>query len=195
MRIFELKRQLFHITLGFVIVLLLNFGLLSKFHLAIITVIGGIICFISKHIKIPGLYWLLTQFERPEVLKRFPGRGAFYFLLGSTLSLYLFSKDIALASIMILSLGDSISHYIGKFHGKRKHPFNDMKLIEGSIAGFVVATIGALFFVKFSLAVIGSLFAMSIEAIEIRFNEHLLDDNLLIPLASGIIMTILTAYI
>ena len=47
------------------------------------------------------------------------------YFIGAIISLFLFEKQIALASIMILALGDSFCH-LGKF-GNLKHPFNDLK--------------------------------------------------------------------
>ena len=39
-------------------------------------------------------------------------------------------------AIMILALGDSISHMFGVRFGKTMHPLTDKKFLEGSIAGF-----------------------------------------------------------
>lgn len=185
----EFRRQIFHLVLGISIVMLILFNLLTRERLVWILVIGAILSFISIRKNIPGISWLLKIFDRPKV--RFPGEGAFYYILGCTISLYLFQLNIALASIMVLALGDSFSHILGKTYGVKKF---GMKTLMGTFAGIFFGYFGALVFVDASMAFLGTTVAMLVEAIELRVKNIVLDDNILIPLISGLVMQIVQVW-
>ncbi len=179
----EFNRQLFHLFLGVIIVLLLVLGLLTHRLLVLTLVIGGILSMISLKWKLPFITWLLEVFDRKDV--KFPGEGAFYYVFGCTLALYLFSFNIALASIMILALGDSFSHIIGKQYGRKRF---GAKTFVGTMSGIFFGFFGAFVFVNPSMAFFGASISMLIEAIELRVKGFIIDDNLLIPIVSGIVM-------
>ena len=182
---FEWNRQLFHIFLGIFIVLLLKYGLIDGKIFLIIILIGLVLSYLSRYSRIPVIYWLLKKFERKNEIKTFPGKGMNFYLIGCYISLILFSKEIAMASIMVLALGDSISHLYGLHFGKIKHPLSNKKFLEGTIAGFIFGFIGALAFLPWHEAVIASLAAMIVEAIEIKIGTQQVDDNLVIPFVAG----------
>lgn len=185
----EFRRQLFHLFLGVIIVALLVFGILDKTRLLLALIIGGIFSILSVNHKIPLISTLLKTFDRKDV--RFPGEGAFYYILGCTLALYLFTFEVALASIMILALGDSFSHILGKGYGVKKF---GVKTLMGTSAGIFFGYFGALIFVNASMAFLGATISMLVEAIEIRVKGLVLDDNLLIPLIAGIVMQMVGAW-
>lgn len=145
---FEWNRQLFHIFLGISIVVLLLYDLIDKKIILITLIIGIILSYLSKKTKIPVLHQLLQKFERKEEIKKFPGKGIIFYLIGVYISLFFFSKDIAMASIMVLAMGDSVSHLFGLHYGRIKNPFSKTKFLEGTIAGFVFGFIGALVFAR-----------------------------------------------
>jgi len=141
---FELRRQVFHICLGLAIIILLINNILNSLILFIILIAGILISILSKKFKIPIVYSFLKIFERKDALKTFPGKGAISFLMGCLLVLQLFERDIALASIMILTFGDSVSHLFGLHFGRKKHPLNCLKSIEGNITGAITGFLGAI---------------------------------------------------
>ncbi len=179
----EIKRQLFHIALGISIVILSYFEILTLIELLTILLVGIFLAIMAKRWKIPGINWCLQTFERKNA--RFAGEGATFFILGCFLALGLFPKQIALASIMILAIGDSFATLIGTHWGKRKLK---NKSLEGSLAGFSTGILGALIFVPIGPAFFGTLGAMAFEAVEWKFFGKNFDDNLFIPLIAGIIM-------
>ncbi len=146
----ELKRQVFHIFLGIGIVTLIYFDVIGYLFLMGLFLIGIIISFASKRYKIPGIYKLLIKFDRKKDIKTLPGRGALFYILGCAISVLLFEKNIALASIMILAFGDSVSRLVGPY-GYLKHPFHSEKFLEGLIAGAIAAFLAALMFVTWIL--------------------------------------------
>ena len=120
-------------------------------------------------------------------IEEFPGKGAIFYFLGAFLVVFIFPKDIAMASIMVLALGDSVSRLVGPY-GYLKHPFTNTKFFEGVIAGTTAAFFGALFFVPWILAFIGSLVSMLLEGLDLRIRGFKIDDNLLIPIVAAVVM-------
>ena len=193
---FELNRQLFHIFLGVLLVILLLYDVISKKIILMVILFGLILSYLIKRtkIKIPIINFLLQKFERKKELEKFPGKGIIFYLIGSYVPLFLFPKEIAMASIMVLALGDSISHLYGLHFGKIKHPLSKTKFLEGTIAGFVAGFIGALFFVRPFEAFFASLIAMTVEAVEIKLGTEQVDDNLIIPFVAGAAVLIIRMF-
>lgn len=182
---FELNRQVFHVLLGIMTVLLLLFGFISKKILLVVIIIGLITSYLIKKINIPVIKQLLEKFERREDIKNFPGKGIIFYFIGVYIALLLFPKEIALASAMILALGDSVSHLYGLHYGRIKNPLSKAKFIEGTVAGFIAGFLGALVFLPWHEALFASLAAMAAEAIEIKIGAQQVDDNLIMPLVAG----------
>ena len=185
---FELNRQLFHLSLGIAIVLLLMYGIIDKNIILILIILGFILSIISRKIKIPIIYNLLEKFEREKEIEAFPGKGTIFYFIGVYISVFLFAREIAMASIMVLALGDSISHMYGLHYGKIKHPLSKTKYIEGTIAGFLAGFIGAWIFLPWHEALFASLIAMVVEVVEIKIGTEQVDDNLIIPVVAGAVV-------
>lgn len=195
----ELNRQFFHILLGIAIVALLMFGLIGRdlaflnfklvnIDIFFLIVLGFILSYACNKVKIPILYQLLQKFERKGELEKFPGKGVIFYFVGVYISLLLFPKDIAMASIMVLALGDSISHLFGLHFGRIRHPLSKAKFLEGTIAGFIAGFVGALAFLPLHEAFFASLAAMIVEAIEVKIGAQQVDDNLIVPFVAGAVI-------
>ena len=108
--------------------------------------------------------------------------GASYVFIGSFISVLIFPIEIAVLALLFTAIGDTAAALYGRKFGKLRI-WN--KTLEGSIVGLIACLIIGLFFpdindiVKFS----GAFAAMFIELLPIK-----IDDNLRIPLFSGIIM-------
>ena len=189
---FEVKRKMFHIVLGFGVVALFYFNIFDASRLLLLILFGLVVCIAAKYYKIPGIQYMLDEFERKENLKHLPGKSVIYFLAGSLLAIVIFPKDIAVASLLILTIGDGISPIIGMSYGRIKHPFSNIKFIEGSIAGAAFSIVGIMLFVywgyiniTFFEAFLAGFAAMFFEGIEWQLHRDLQDDNIIIPLVSG----------
>ena len=193
----ELWRQVLHIIIGLVTIILLYFDLLSSLSIFLLIIVGIVSSFLSKRIWLPFFSFFLKHLEREKQKKVFPGKGLIFFFIGVLLVIKLFDKDIALASIMILTLGDSISHIIGGKFGTLRNLFNweSKKLFEGTLAGAIAGFLGALLFVPVSLAFVGSFVAMIAEVMKIDFNDTELDDNLVVPLIAGTVMFLMVRFL
>ncbi|MFA5174190.1 MAG: hypothetical protein WC438_03335 [Candidatus Pacearchaeota archaeon] len=184
----EIKRKLLHIILGIIGLFLLIFNIVTPFIIFIILITGIFVSLLSIKFKIPIISFFLNNFDRHKDKIKLPGRGIIFAVAGSLLVLELFPRDIALASISILIFADPISHLIGRFLGKTKSLINNNKNIEGNIAGALVSSLIAMFFVPFCYAIAGALTAMLFELLVIKIQDIQLDDNLIIPLSAGTIM-------
>ena len=188
---FEISRQMFHLALGLVIALLLMHGFIGKNLILIFIIVGLILSYLSTKSKIPIIYNLLQKFERKNDLEKFPGKGIIFYFIGVYISLLLFPREIAMASIMVLAFGDSVSHVYGLHYGKIKHPLSNIKFLEGTIAGFIAGFIGAWMFLPWHEAFFASFIAMIIEAVEIKIGAEQVDDNLIIPVVAGAVVWVI----
>ena len=114
--------------------------------------------------------------------------GLPFYALGVSISLFLFPRHMALMSIFFLVISDPISSLVGILYGKDKILPN--KSVQGTLAGaitcFAIALTYCLMFVPFSLSVLlFSIFAGILGAASELFSV-VIDDNLSIPVISGI---------
>lgn len=186
----ELLRKLIHLLFGLLIVAGLQTIEQSLFmHILLVLFLSTILLTVINIVyKIK-----LLQFISKENEKNFPLKGAVSFLVGVTIVILLFPRDIALASILILAFGDSVS-YLAGFFGKKYNinPFRKWKSIFGTFCSMVVAFLFALIVIDPLSAAIGAFFGMAAETISIKLGETDADDNLIIPLAAGTAMYFLT---
>ncbi len=108
------------------------------------------------------------------------------FAIGIVFSLVFFPEPANYASVAILTLGDSFASIFGKKFGRTLFPFNKGQHVEGSVFGFLFAFIGALFFVSPVKAFIGAATGMLVGCLPLP-----VDDNLTIPIAAGLVLTMI----
>jgi HAD superfamily phosphoserine phosphatase-like hydrolase len=109
-----------------------------------------------------------------------------YFAIGILITLVIFPAPASSAAIAIFALGDSTASIFGRYLAKTPLPFNNDKSLEGSAAGFFFALLAGSFFVSPLVALVGAAIAMFVEYLPLPIN-----DNLLIPLITGLAMTFL----
>jgi len=183
----EIGRQLFHIICGVLVILLI---LMVQREMTLIILFLAfllitLIAIISIKVKIPVIGWFIEKLERDKD-RKLPVKGSIFFLAGCLLAFKLFSQDIALAAIAVLTFGDAISTLAGFFGQKYKHkPFSRFKTLYGTIIGAVVSFLVALIFIEPLYAAVAAVFGMFIEALAIKLGETEADDNLIVPLAAG----------
>ncbi len=187
----EIRRQLFHILLGIVLVCLLSHGILAARDLFWILAAGILVSWISTRRRLPIIGWFLDKFERKQVR---PGKGVITYFIGVILALELFPRDIAYAAILVLAVGDGVSSLVGPF-GHLKTKLSDKKLFEGTIAGAAFGGAAAMVFVTPFEAFVCAIIAMIFEAMEIRLNQKLLNDNVTVPLVAGTVILLLRNFL
>lgn len=193
--LFEVRRKILHILCGLFIVLSMQFGIATPFTIFEVLVLLAFLSLISRKIRIPVWSFFIEHFEREEWKESFPGRGLVYFFVGSTLAIYLFPFEVAMASILVLTLGDSVSCIVGSLYKKILNKNNHNKLIVGGISGFFAALIGASLYLKLPEAIVASFAGLIAGFLEMDLNKAPLDDNLAIPLAAGVAVLILRKFV
>ncbi|HVP78785.1 MAG TPA: SEC59/DGK1/VTE5 family protein [Thermodesulfobacteriota bacterium] len=119
---------------------------------------------------------VLREEEKPALM------GATYFIFSTLLTILLFPKSIALASILILIVSDTAAALIGGGVGRVKI-FG--KTLEGSMA-FLITSLLIVWIYPHLGRLAGSLAALGATVIEIL--PVGINDNLSIPLVAGAIM-------
>ncbi|MDI6643868.1 MAG: SEC59/DGK1/VTE5 family protein [Methanobacteriaceae archaeon] len=179
----EITRQFIHAS-GVLIILLGKIfePIILIFLCGLIVFFGELIFIMDKKIYIPFFSTILRSCRRSEDEK-----GYIYFFIGVIIALVLFNfnMNIANATIIILVFGDAASTLIGKQFGKNKLPYHKYKTLEGSIAFLTVGFLGAMFQVPLIPAFFGALSGTIAEA------YSPFDDNLVIPVVSGLVITMM----
>lgn len=124
--------------------------------------------------------------------------GLPFYALGISLSLLFYQKDLALISIMFLIFSDPVSSFFGVLYGKDKILPN--KSLQGFVAGFFTCYLVVLFYLLNAQVssvdmLIFSLIAGLIGAGSELISAFNIDDNLTIPVISGLGLTILNHYL
>jgi dolichol kinase len=126
--------------------------------------------------RIPLLSSAFDVLDRTRGEIDFP--ALFYFFAIAT-TLISFSKEIAFASIVFLTIGDGLATIFGGVIGRTE------KSVEGSLLGFIPALFIAMFFVSFERAITGFFVSIFFEILPPK-----IDDNLTVPICSGIAMSL-----
>lgn len=124
--------------------------------------------------------------------------GLPFYALGVSLSLFFYQRDIAIVSIMFLVFSDPLSSFFGVLYGKDKIMPN--KSLQGAVAGFFTCYLITLFYVMNTatlgthilvFAIVSGVIGAASELVS-AFN---IDDNLTIPVLSGLGMTLLNHFV
>lgn len=168
-------RKVIHI--GGVLIPIIS-GVIGK-NQTILLVLLGLVVFLSIEAfkqKIPEA--VLSLVYRENELKGFSIEPLSYFI--SVLSLlylsFFIDEKICFAAIAILAAGDGFAGVIGRRYGRHRFSFNENKSWEGTLSGFVAASLTGFYFAG-GIALVGSAFGMLAGAV----NKH---DNIAVPYAA-----------
>ena len=181
----EAKRKTVHIC-GVAIPVLYLF--LPKDLIVLGFVLSLFIIFIIEWLRFRGVVSLpfLRKNEKKEI-------GAHvFFVIGAFISILIFEKSIAIAAICMLAIGDAASALAGEvmsvnnpeMQGKRMKPPTVMLVM------FVTCLIiGWLVLHSLPVAVFGALGATIADGVPFKVQKVAINDNLTIPLFSGLMMS------
>jgi len=130
---------------------------------------------------------ILRDIIRIQEKKRFS--GATCLLISSVLVILFYDKSIAVACLLFLTLSDSAAALFGKRFGKIKIY---SKTLEGSLA-FLLSSLIIVYLIKslnFITGVSGAITATFVE-----FTLINIDDNLSIPIISGLVMQLVNTFL
>jgi len=178
----EIRRKAIHL---FSLVIPLGYGLASK-RTAMISLVGITAFFfffdVIRHYSQPirRIYerYLIGTVVREKEEHRFI--GSTYFLLGACLSVFLFDKRLAILSLLVLIISDTVAAFVGGTIGRTR--IFGTKTLEGSTAFFLSASLIALLSpgIRPIVGLPAAFMATLAECLPFR-----IDDNLLIPLVMG----------
>lgn len=181
----EFLRKMIHIALGLGFMYSIHIDFLKTWMLIVSITIGLVLSFISHKKKIPFVSHVLNIVDKND---KWPGKGAINYFIGVLIVFILFSdKNVVLGAIAVLAFGDSIAAITGLYFPKTKNPLNENKSLEGSIAGLTAAVVASSFFVSPFGSFLGSFLAMIVEALDLKVGRLRIDDNVFLPLVSGIV--------
>lgn len=187
----ETKRKTMHVC-GVAIPLLYFF--LQKNFIILCFVFSFIVIFIIEWLRFRGIVSL--PFLREEEKKNI---GAYvFFIIGAFMSILIFEKSIAIASIFMLAIGDASSGILGAvISGNRTEmPEKRIKPPEVILIMFFISSyIGYLVLHSLPVAIFGAIGAVIADGVPLKVYGVMVDDNLTIPLFSGALMSFVSLLI
>ncbi len=181
----EAKRKTIHIC-GIAIPVLYLF--VQKDLIILGFVISLFVICILEWLRFRGLVSL--PFLRNKEQKKI---GAYvFFVIGAFISILIFEKNIAIAAIFMLAIGDAVSGMAGTVLNADNPELyeNRMKRPLVMLVMFVTCLIiGWLALHSLPVAVFGAIGATIADGVPLRVYEITIDDNLTIPLFSGMLMS------
>ena len=154
--------------------------------------------------------WILVEGE--YIRKQYPIHpGAFYWLLGTTLSSIIFSLDVARTALLVLSVSDPFAAFVGVWLSNRNCNITWGGLwnfltqngksvsigptVAGSLACGLATYLCTFVYFRKSLSTSSrltvSVATLVTESLSGRFMRLSVDDNLMIPLVVGLLITYL----
>lgn len=173
----ELLRKGIHLTSLIIVLVYIYLGKQAVLNMLVVYLL--IILLIehfrlNHNIKVPVLDFLYRQKERSCL------GGHVFFTLGAIVAIGVYRKEVAIASVLMVTLGDLAASLIGVTHG-RTHIKGTHKSLEGSTAEFLMdLVIGSVLLHNFPVAFVMAAVATLAETLMLG-----IDDNLSIPVFAG----------
>jgi len=179
----EFFRKLIHLVFGLLIAGMVEVA--GKTDAAMILAGGlfiGVVMvdLILRGYRLPFFSVLLTHFDRNDCL---PGKGALMFAVSALVCVILFPVSVAVPAIVTLAVLDGVTTMAGQSFGR--HRIYNGKSFEGTASGITVTTVVLLVFMNPAGALAVAVLAGIIELISP------VDDNLIIPVAVGVLLTLM----
>lgn len=190
----ETLRQIVHLLSGIVGILNLKYSFVDLSSLTILLVLLFNILIAINLINFPRfIQRYISLFEREKGLK---GQGIFslftaYYVLHFLTILFPEIQSSTLASMAVLTYGDSASTLFGVLVKSPKLQFNIKKSWSGLLSGIIFGAAAASIFIPIFLAILVSTVAMSLESLDLKLKDLKIDDNLLIPAVSLVLILLI----
>lgn len=194
----NVRRKLFHLVYGISLAALIHYDLINIYQLGLTTFVFGAFVLGSRYLRPKRSSRFILYFERKKKPK-YLGVGPFFFLVSSFVTTLVFNENIAVAAVLNLAIGDSVNALLGHFWKDKgliakltkKNELEPKKRLEASFAAAISTIIVALNYVTPIQAIAGAFVTLGLEFSEPRFRGKKIDDNLIIPAASGLLMSLI----
>ncbi|TVP55453.1 MAG: hypothetical protein EA351_10710 [Gemmatimonadales bacterium] len=177
-------RRVFHAANGLGVLALLLLTPVPQLELAIVLGLAAVGALLLDGLRLRSprvnraFFRLLKRLASPREAKGVA--SSTWFLIGISLTLLLFPQPVAVGAILVLALADPAASYLGRRWGRR--PFGS-GTVEGSLT---FLTVSAVLLVPLAGWVPGGVTALLVTGVERA--PWPLDDNLTIPLATGVLL-------
>ena len=181
----ELQRKAVHVTSVLIVIFyyfLPKEAILLPLTLFLILFLEVEFIRLDLRLKLPFFHKLYRENEKDRL------SGNVFFLMGAIIAISVFSKEIAIAAILMTTIGDASAAIFGKRFGRTWIPKLKNRAVEGCMAEFMVDLLIGFIFLNSWLVIL--VMAGTATIVETVVNK--IDDNLLIPLFSGFNAQILT---
>ena len=181
----ELQRKAVHVTSVLIVIsyyFLPKEAILLPMTLFLILFLEVEFIRLDLKLKLPFFHKLYRENEKDRL------SGNVFFLMGAIIAISVFYKEIAIAAILMTTIGDAFAAIFGKRFGKTWIPKLKDRAVEGCMAEFMVDLLIGFVFLHSWLVIL--VMAGTATIVETVINK--IDDNLLIPLFSGFNAQILT---
>mgnify|MGYP000014566915 CR=1 FL=1 len=186
----RILRKVIHI--GGFSVPLICISIFNRYTVALLILLITMLYIISEMRKMTGRSTALISYITYKAAGKPEYQGfvmaPIFYALGIVASLIIFSEPVGYVAITTLTLGDGAASFFGQRFGRRRIPFNKDKSFEGTVCGFLFAFCGSLLFIDPLRALITSAIGMLAEV-----SPSPVNDNLTVPLLSGLTLTVLMA--
>ncbi len=187
----EFKRQVAHLLFGLAYSATFALGWMTpEISFVLVVVALGASQFVKRRRTFVDKIILLL--ERQQQLLDLPLKGLIFFLLGASLTIWIFEPTAALAGLLVLSITDSLGTLYGKYLGVAKIRWNPNKHMEGPILGGLAAWLALMSFLPFPPALLAAYLGAFIDTLPLKIGRFELDDNLIIPLAAAALVQVMT---
>lgn len=191
----EIQRKLLHLSSVWVPLLYLFMGQMGMLLLLVVVTIAVVVVD-NLRTKNPDLqrsvHKIFGGMMRETEKTGEQASGTSYFMFGALVTVFLFPKSVAITALLVLILCDTAAAWVGQRWGRM--PFMG-KTMEGTAAFLGVGLLVVMFMAWWSgegvsFYVAGLLGLIAAAAAELFSTRIRVNDNLSIPLAMGIVMTL-----
>jgi len=118
-----------------------------------------------------------------------------FFMLGTLISILVFDRQIAIASILMLTIGDPASGLAQRFKGASRDSIEGHTAVlkpPGIILIMFITSwlVGYLFLGSLAISLSGAIGATLADGLRLKVGDSIIDDNLTIPLYAGFFMSL-----
>ncbi|MFB6203925.1 MAG: diacylglycerol/polyprenol kinase family protein [Candidatus Nanohaloarchaea archaeon] len=182
---FETRRKLVHVLEGVLGIAVIYLDLQPLAVFSALLMVGIVLSYAAREGDHPFLDFFVDRLGRED--PTLPGQGSLFMLAGFIAAVLVLPAEAAMAAVATVAFGDSAAAFIGRYYGRTRNPLNDGKTVEASVAGFVLSSFAAGFFVSPGSAVLMSFAAMVVEAWPAHLGGYELDDNFSMPVVAALV--------